>query len=262
MGGIGICLTILLFSLVLINFDIDLKLAGLIFLLFSLTLLGFIDDFIKTSRRENLGLKAWQKISGQVLAAIGFSVFLFLSGHHTGAPGILSNPFIYYPFIILVILATTNSVNLTDGLDGLAASTLTVAFLAFGILGYRLEALDPAVISMVAAGATLAFLKFNYHPAEVFMGDVGSFGLGGLLAAIAILLHKEFILIIIGGVYVAEALSVILQVAAYKTFSLRIFRMSPLHHHFELLGFSETYIVLGFLLSSILFAVFGVWIGA
>ncbi len=262
MGGIGIFITIIIFTLVLINVDMNLKLLGLIVLFTLLTILGFMDDFIKTTRRENQGLRGWQKILGQSLSAIVFLVFLFISGHHHEAWGIFSNPYIYYPFLLLVILATTNAVNLTDGLDGLASSTLTVAYMAFAILAFKLDQMDIAIISIVAAGTTLAFLKFNFHPAEIFMGDVGSVGLGGLLAGIAILLHKEFILIIIGGVFVVEALSVILQVVSYKTFGVRMFRMSPLHHHFELLGFSEVPILLGFLIISILFAIFGIWLGA
>jgi len=262
MGGIGIVVTIIVITLVLINIDMDLKLFGLFLLFLGLSALGFIDDLIKWIRRQNQGLRGWQKILGQCIVAIAFSVFLFISGHHVEANGLLSQPLVYYPFILFVIIATTNSVNLTDGLDGLAAATLTVAFLAFAILAFRLEIVDPAIISMVAAGSTLAFLKFNFYPAQVFMGDVGLVGLGGLLAGIAILLHKEFILVVIGGVFVAEAFSVILQVALFKTFGVRVFRMSPLHHHFELLGFSEISIVFGFWIFSILFGCLGVWLGA
>ena len=262
MGGIGIVLTIVVFTLILINVDIDLKLLGLFILFLGLSVLGFSDDLIKTIRRENQGLRGWQKIAGQTVIGAIFCTFLYFSGHHIEVWWPLSQPFVYYPFVILVILATTNSVNLTDGLDGLAAGALTAAFFAFGVLAFRLDSIDLAILSMVAAGVVLAFLKFNFHPADIFMGDVGSVSLSGLLAGIAILLHKEFILILIGGVFVAEALSVILQVLSYKIFGVRIFRMSPLHHHFELLGFSEVKIVLGFWIFSIAFGFLGAWLGA
>ncbi len=159
---------------------------------------------------------------------------------------------------MLVIVGTSNAVNLTDGLDGLAGGVLSIAFIAFGIIAFRLQFMNEALISMVAAGAMLSFLRFNFYRAQVFMGDVGSLALGALLSGIAVLLHKELLLIVIGGIFVIEALSVILQVLSFKLFKRRIFRMSPIHHHFELLGISEPTIVVSFCIVAAVLAGLGI----
>ncbi|MCX5726246.1 MAG: phospho-N-acetylmuramoyl-pentapeptide-transferase [Candidatus Saganbacteria bacterium] len=266
MGGIAIILTILTFSLILLNVEIDIKYAGLMILMLGYALTGFVDDYIKIKRKANQGLEGRQKIFLQMLFALIFGVFLILSSHHESVGGILkilyfNSPILYLPLVMLICVATSNSVNLTDGLDGLAAGCLFVSFLAFALMSYKFDLMNEAIISMAAAGATLAFLPFNFIKAHVFMGDVGSLSLGGLLAGIAILLHKELLLIIVGGVFVAETLSVIIQVASFKIFHKRVFKMSPLHHHFELLGFPETTIVVCFWLAAAIFASFGAWIG-
>lgn len=266
MGGIAIVLTVLVFTLILLNMDIDIRYIGLLILMLGYAFLGFLDDYIKIKRRANQGLQGKHKIFLQIFFALIFGVFLIYSSHHEGVGGILkflyfSSPILYLPFITLVCIATANSVNLTDGLDGLAPGILIIVFLAFAILAYKLGLTNEAVISMIAAGGTLAFLPFNFIKAQVFMGDVGSLGLGGLLAGIAILTHKELLLIIIGGVFVAETLSVIIQVASYKLFKRRIFKMSPLHHHFELMNIPESTIVVSFWLAAAVLASLGAWLG-
>jgi phospho-N-acetylmuramoyl-pentapeptide-transferase len=265
MGGISILLTIIIFSVILLNIDIDLKYFALILLLLAYSALGFIDDMIKIQKRQNEGLTGGQKLFWQFLFAAIFASILVWRGHNNGVDGILrivyfNLPWIYLPFTCLIVVGTANAANLTDGLDGLAASILGIAFAAFAVIAYNLQANDPGIICAAASGATLAFLWFNIYPAEVFMGDVGSLGLGALLAGAAIILHKELVLMVIGGVLLIEALSVIAQVSFYKAFKRRIFKMAPLHHHFELLGISEPLVVLLFVIFGIIFAVTGVWI--
>jgi phospho-N-acetylmuramoyl-pentapeptide-transferase len=264
MGGISILLTILVFTVILLNIDIDPKYFGLIFLFLAYSALGFADDLIKIRKRQNEGLTGRQKLFWQFIFAAIFASILIWKGHSSSVDGILkllyfNLPWLYFPFICFVVVGTSNAVNLSDGLDGLAASTLAIAFTAFAAISYNLQANDPGIICAAAAGATLAFLWFNVYPAEIFMGDIGSLGLGALLSGVAVILHKELALIIVGGVFFIEALSVIAQVLSYKAFKRRIFRMAPLHHHFELLGMSEPLVVILSMIFGIIFAVAGVW---
>lgn len=264
MGGLPIILTIIIFTIVLINIDIELKYFALIMLFLGFGGIGFFDDMLKIRRRQNLGLTARQKFTWQFVFAIIFTAVLMYQGHHDNVSGIMqflhfNNPLLYFPFVVLVIVGGSNAVNLTDGLDGLAASTLFIAFSAMAVISYNMQLADPGIIAATAAGAALAFLWFNIYPAEVFMGDVGSMSLGALLSGLAVLLHKELAFVIIGGVFVLEALSVIIQVGTFKLFHKKIFRMSPLHHHFELLGISEPLVVLMFALAALVFAALGVW---
>jgi len=265
MGGIPILITILLFVIILINIDIDMKYFALILLFLGFSVLGFIDDVIKIRNRQNEGLTGRQKLILQFLFAAIFSAILILKGHHNQVTGLLKvlyfdSPWLYFPFSCFVIVGGANAVNLTDGLDGLAASTLAIAFAAFAIISYNLQFMDPGIISAAAAGAVVSFLWFNIYPAEVFMGDVGSMGLGALISGLAILLHMELVFAIIGGVFLIEAMTVILQVSFYKMFKRRIFRMTPLHHHFELLGVPEPLVVLIFAILGVLFAAAGIWV--
>lgn len=264
MGGIPIILIIILFVVILINIDVNMKYFALVLLFLAFSLLGLADDLIKIKKRHNQGLTTTQKLVWQTVFAAIFAAILVWKGHNSSVHGVLKAlffdlPYIYFPFTCFVVVGGANAVNLTDGLDGLVAITLAVAFAAFAFISYNLQLMDPGIISATAAGATLAFLWFNIYPAEVFMGDVGSMGLGALLSGLAIILHKELALAIIGGVFLIEALSVIIQVSSYKIFKRRVFRMTPIHHHFELLGISEPIIVLIFAAFGILFAVAGIW---
>ncbi len=178
----------------------------------------------------------------------------------------------YVPFSVLVLVGATNAVNLTDGLDGLAISVFAVAAAAFTALCYvsthavfsnylQMVRLTPAAAELTIfcgslVGASLGFLWYNSYPAEIFMGDVGSLGLGGALGTVALLIKQEFLLVIVGGVFVLEALSVIIQVGSFKTTGRRVFRMAPLHHHFELVGWSEPKVITRFLIVAIIFALF------
>lgn len=229
-------------------------------------LIGFLDDFIKVVLKRNLGLTATQKLFLQLLLAL--TVFLFLQRMQhpftVTVPGVgweVDLGWAYFLLLILINLATTNAVNLTDGLDGLLAGTSAIAFAAYAIIAWVYMKPEVAIFSCAMMGAVLGFLVFNAHPAKVFMGDTGSLAVGGALAAIAVLTKTELLLIVIGGVFVIEALSVIIQVVSYKTRKKRVFRMSPIHHHFELSGWSEWRVVVTFWLVGFLFAGFGLYLG-
>ncbi len=220
-------------------------------------LIGLLDDSLKILRRHNLGLTARQKLMLQVLVVILFYLVLYVRGWHFGLRMPLSGAtvqmgFLYLPFLAFLMVGTANAVNITDGLDGLAAGTTAIAFSAYAVLAWLESRWDVSVFSVAMVGALLGFLVFNRHPARVFMGDTGSLALGGALAAVAVLTRSELWLILIGGVFVIEALSVIIQVVSYQSFGRRVFRMSPLHHHFELAGWSEWRVVASFWLVSAL----------
>ncbi|MDU2066524.1 MAG: phospho-N-acetylmuramoyl-pentapeptide-transferase, partial [Sporomusaceae bacterium] len=161
----------------------------------------------------------------------------------------------YYVLIFLVLVGTTNAVNLTDGLDGLAAGTTVIAAAAYAFICYYFFEISLAAFALAVAGACLGFLKYNAHPAKVFMGDTGSLALGGALAAMAVMTKTEFLLVLVGGVYVIETLSVMIQVASFKTTGRRVFKMSPIHHHFELSGWSEQKVVTVFWTAGLIFSV-------
>ncbi|HYE74308.1 MAG TPA: phospho-N-acetylmuramoyl-pentapeptide-transferase, partial [Blastocatellia bacterium] len=245
----------------------------------SYSVIGFLDDYIKVVKKRSLGLTGKQKLIGQFASALIIGLLLF---NFTDYSLVLSVPFfknfqpalpvaIYMAFIMLVIVFSSNAVNLTDGLDGLAISVTVVAASALTALVYvtgharfadylDLQHLpgvwELTIIGGALVGASLGFLWFNAPPAEVFMGDVGSLGIGGTLGTIAVIIKQEIVLFFIGGVFVIEALSVMLQVASFKLTRKRIFKMSPLHHHFELMGWKESKIVFRFLIVALLFALF------
>jgi phospho-N-acetylmuramoyl-pentapeptide-transferase len=222
-------------------------------------LVGFLDDYIKIVFKRSLGLTAKQKLFGQLLFSAIFCYFLYRMDHSTivGVPGTdwsIDLGWSYYLLVVIMFLGSTNAVNFTDGLDGLLSGTSALAFGAFAVIA--LEATQPqaAVFSAAVVGAVLGFLVYNAHPAKIFMGDTGSLGLGGGIAAVAILTKTELLLIVIGGVFVLEMLSVIIQVASFKTRGKRVFKMSPIHHHFELSGWSEWRVVTTFWFVGLLLA--------
>jgi phospho-N-acetylmuramoyl-pentapeptide-transferase len=227
-------------------------------------LVGFLDDYIKIVFKRSLGLTALQKLLGQLLFSVIVCALLYRMNHSTeiAVPGTdwgFDLGWFYYPFVIIIMFAASNSVNFTDGLDGLLAGTSAIAFGAFTIVALQTSAYESAVFSAAMVGAVLGFLVYNAHPAKVFMGDMGSLGIGGGIAAVAVLTKTELLLILIGGVFVIEMLSVILQVSSFKLRGKRIFRMSPIHHHFELLGWSEWKVVSVFWLAGLVLAAAGLW---
>ena len=212
--------------------------------------IGFIDDFIKVSKKHNLGLRAWQKLVLQFAAALAIAIY----AAWTPAIGTeLVVPFMgttvdfgiwYVPFTFFAVVAVTNAVNLTDGLDGLASGVTAIVCIFFLAMAVALNQVSTAVFSGAVIGACLGFLRYNSNPAEIFMGDTGSMALGGAVIVMAIITRMQIFVLIAGLLYVIEALSVVIQVGYFKlTHGKRIFKMAPIHHHFELKGWSETRVV-------------------
>ncbi len=244
--------------------------------------IGFVDDYLKVTRHSHRGLFARYKFFAQLVVALG--VGLALMALTTENPPLYNTrlifPFFknwipdlgwfYAIFAIVVLVGSSNAVNLTDGLDGLAISVFAVAAGAFTALAYvvghracseylllvRFPTSELTIFCGALVGASLGFLWWNAHPAEIFMGDVGSLALGGALGTVAILIKQELLLPIVGGIFVLEALSVIIQVGSFKLTGKRVFRMAPLHHHFELIGWQEPKIITRFLIAAIVFALF------
>lgn len=226
-------------------------------------LIGLVDDYLKTAKKRSLGLRARDKLIAQFLVSLGFS---YAAVKYAGLPTTVGIPltnitlelsWVYPLFVYLVIAATTNTVNLTDGLDGLAAGTVAISTMALAAIAFREKMPDIAFFGASIAGASAGFLWWNSNPARIFMGDTGSLSLGGAIAAIAILTKTELFLPLIGGIYVLEGLSVILQVISFRLFKKRIFKMAPIHHHFEMLGWSETQVVIRFWILAGFFSAFG-----
>ena len=266
MGGVMILIAVIAATLIFAHRNYSLAVWALLFtVLFGLV--GFLDDFIKIVKKRSLGLRAWQKIAAQFLLSLGFAIALYF--HPSVGSTIwltkLDLGIFYIPYAMFVIIAAVNSVNLIDGLDGLSSSVTAVYSLASGVmlvlyvLTFPTESLEPnvavaasdtlgglsglSVFAFAVAGACMGFLMHNTYPAKVFMGDLGAFTLGGAVAAMALLSRTSLLLPLMGVLYVATSLSVILQVGSYKLRHKRIFRMAPLHHHFELGGTPETKIV-------------------
>ncbi len=282
MGGVLIIAAVLLSSLLWARPDsmfVGLSLGALVLL----GGVGFMDDYLKVVRKQSKGLSAKQKLGGQILLGVTAALILYFHPDTRGTAGKLLLPFYKFPVIenmglaslvlaSLVIVGSSNAVNLTDGLDGLAIGcTITVAFVYAAIayvvsnakfaaylqLDHIPNAGELTVVCSALLGASMGFLWFNCYPARVFMGDTGSLALGGILGVVSLCLKQEFLLVVVGGVFVMEALSVILQVGSFKLTGKRIFAMAPLHHHFELKGWSETTVVVRFWIISILFALVG-----
>ena len=279
MGGILINIAILIPTLLWADV-LNPYIWIVLFVTFAYGAIGFIDDYRKLVKRHNLGLTARQKFTMQFLVALAAGLAIaYLPSIHNNYSTVLTFPFfktlhlnlgfLYIPFIMLVIVGASNAVNLTDGLDGLAIGTTLIAAVAYTILTYAAgnfrvadylriawvpQTGELAVFCGAMVGASLGFLWFNAHPAEIFMGDVGSLALGGAIGCLAVMIKQEILLVFVGGLFVVEAASVILQVASFKLTGRRIFKMSPLHHHFELAGWRETKVVVRFWIIAIIFA--------
>ncbi len=242
----------------------DIRLWAGLFVAFAFGFVGFVDDYIKVVKKQNLGLKPKQKLIMQLLIAIAYLACIYLAGDHST---IIPIPFIgqidlglfYYPLMVLVMLGTVNAVNLTDGVDGLASSVTFVVGLAFILICSMLSAANMSLLAVALASGCLGFLVWNFHPAKVFMGDTGSMFLGGAVVALAFGVGNPLLLVLVGIIYLAEAGSVILQVISFKTTGKRIFKMSPIHHHFEMSGWKENKIVFVFSAVTILFGALAVW---
>lgn len=261
MGGLIFLLVTVIVCLVFSK-DKDMLLVLASTLLFGL--IGFADDYIKIVKKRSLGLRAWQKIVAQLFVALLLT--LVTSGVNQVGTSILI-PFtgkfldlgiMYMPFIIFIIIGTVNSVNLTDGLDGLAGGVTVVVMAFFSVVALVSKNEGILVFTGALIGALLGFLRFNSHPAQVFMGDTGSLALGGAVASLAVITRLPIFLLIIGAIYVAETVSVIIQVLYFKaTKGKRFFKMTPLHHHFELSGWAESKVVSVFIIAAIILCLIG-----
>ncbi len=227
-------------------------------------LLGFADDFLKVVLKRSLGVKARTKFLVQILLGLVLAWAVFALHQETTAlipfAGLRVDLGIYYyALVVFILVAFTNAVNLTDGLDGLASGLMLVVAAAFVLIAWMTGHDTAAIFAGALGGSCLGFLYFNHYPARVFMGDTGSLALGGALATLSVLTHAELILFILGGVFVLETLSVIIQVISYQLTGKRVFRMSPLHHHFELSGWKETRVVHWFWMLGLCCAILGFW---
>ncbi|MFA5104344.1 MAG: phospho-N-acetylmuramoyl-pentapeptide-transferase [Candidatus Margulisiibacteriota bacterium] len=245
-GGIAVMLSFLI--AVLIFVDLDAKTLTLVLTAIGFSLIGLADDLLKVTSGKNEGLLPVHKMGAQIFLSLVFGTVLLLNFHDMTASGLLKTlyfdlPWFYLPLIAFMMVGFSNATNLTDGLDGLLGGTALIAFTSFAILSYNAAQYDVFGMCLAMIGALAGFLILNFNPAKIFMGDVGSLGAGALLAGVAVILHKELLLVLIGGIFVIETLSVIAQVTSYKLFKKRIFKMSPLHHHFELSGMGERKIV-------------------
>ncbi|WP_208558870.1 phospho-N-acetylmuramoyl-pentapeptide-transferase [Marinilactibacillus kalidii] len=260
MGGVSIILaasaTVLLASLFL-----NIITTGTLLLVFILVfygLIGFLDDYIKVIMKRNLGLTSLQKLVGQILGGIVFFIGLSLLNYPTVITlpvlGSIELGWFYGLFVLFWLVGFSNATNLTDGIDGLMASTGMIAYLAYAIIAVFQEQYDIMVFALAVFGGLFGFFLFNKKPAKIFMGDVGSLALGAGLAGISILLNQEWSLLLIGFIFVCETASVMLQVGSFKLRGKRIFKMSPIHHHFEMVGWSEWKLVGVFSLISVVMA--------
>lgn len=282
MGGLMICVSVVVSSVLWAAPNVYVYTALVIYL--GLTVIGFLDDYLKVSRASSDGLPGRWKLCGQA-ALTGIALLMLLSFPESSAKMrelwvpfykdvvMTETPLILLvPFLFLILSGSSNAINLTDGVDGLAIGCTVTVALAYAIMAYAAGNIiiseylfisyipgagELTVVCSALLGASLAFLWYNSHPAEVFMGDTGSLALGGLIGMIAFMVHQPLTLIIVGGIFVMEAGSVILQVASFKSRGKRIFRMSPIHHHFELKGWHENKVVIRFWILSLIFAMAG-----
>ncbi|MCI8670758.1 MAG: phospho-N-acetylmuramoyl-pentapeptide-transferase [Bacilli bacterium] len=276
MGGlIFIIPTLIALFLLYINGSIEIthSLIILIFVFVSYAILGFVDDYLKIKFHNNKGLTIVSKLLVQMLIALIFFYIFMSNGGKSDL--VITSLGINIPlgwtfglFILFLLVGTSNAVNITDGLDGLAGGLSAIAFFAFGIIawntGWLVGYQEIAIFSFVLAGSLLGFLVFNAHPAKVFMGDLGSLSLGAALATIAILTRHELSLALIGGIFVIETLSSLIQIIAIRKFNKKVFKRAPLHHHFEVVGLNEQDIVRYFWVAGLILAMaaitYGVWL--
>lgn len=242
------------------------KILPLIFVTIGFGLIGFIDDYIKVVKKRKDGLYVKQKTLGLLIIATAFSVYLAYFtdlGVQVRIPfiGVINSVWFFIPFTIVYLYAVTNAVNLTDGLDGLLSGITLIIMVFFTVIAMTQSEWNYIkVFAAITAAGCLGFLAFNLHPAKVFMGDTGSLALGGAVGAIMVMMKIPFLVFIVGAIYVLEALSVVIQVASFKTRGKRVFKMAPIHHHFELIGWKETKVVFVFWFVTLALCFLGLWI--
>lgn len=249
MGGIAflISTTITLVVFAVYKGWFNTTVISLVLVFAAFGIVGFLDDFIKLIRQQNEGLTSKQKFVAQLIFSFLAMLLLYSGGYAPSLPilfiGTITNYFVYTLFGVLWMTGFSNAVNLTDGLDGLVAGTASIALSAYAFIAYQQSRFEVLFFCVALIGGLIGFFLFNKKPAKIFMGDVGSLAIGGVLALVSMLLHVEWSLLLIGLIFVVETASVILQVGSYKIRKKRIFKMSPLHHHFEMSGWSEWKVV-------------------
>ncbi|MGL9748237.1 phospho-N-acetylmuramoyl-pentapeptide-transferase [Enterococcus sp. DIV0170] len=244
MGGLGFLAAAVITSIwfSLWTQQMTTSLLILVFVLLLYGIIGFLDDFIKLAKKQNEGLTSKQKFIAQVVVAIVFYLIYRMEGYPNTLNffGIdLPLNIVYGLFVIFWLVGFSNAVNLTDGIDGLVSGLGTISFATYGIIAWNQQQYEVLIVCLALMGGLVGFFPYNRKPAKIFMGDVGSLALGGLLAAVSIVLHQEWTLLLVGLVYIFETASVIIQVTSFKMTGKRVFKMSPLHHHFEMSGWSE-----------------------
>lgn len=244
MGGLGFLaaavITAIWFSLWTNKMTTSLLILVFVLLLYGI--IGFLDDFIKLAKKQNEGLTSSQKFIAQVVVAIIFYLIYRTEGYPNTLNffGIeLPINILYGLFVVFWLVGFSNAVNLTDGIDGLVSGLGTISFATYGIIAWKQQQYEVIIVCLSVMGGLVGFFPYNKKPAKIFMGDVGSLALGGLLAAVSIILHQEWTLLLVGLIYIFETASVIIQVTSFKLTGKRVFKMSPLHHHFEMSGWSE-----------------------
>lgn len=261
MGGIIFIIATCITMLIIVRNPNDEAMVAL-YSLVAFGVIGLIDDSLKIIKKKNEGLKSYQKM---ILLVVVSSFLGYYASNKIGTdimiPFLTSKTFnlgmLFIPFIVVYFAAVTNAVNLTDGLDGLASSITLLVMTFFALVSFGMGYYTLSIFCGILAGALLGFLRYNSYPAQIFMGDTGSLALGGALGAIAMILKLELLVIIVGGIYVVETLSVIIQVASFKLTGKRVFKMSPLHHHFELSGWHESKIVAVFSITTVVLCLIG-----
>lgn len=260
MGGVMFILSTTIVMLIMSDSFTDKGMIAL-YSLIAFGFIGFLDDMLKILKKQSEGLKAWQKMILLLAFAGALSYYGYLNFAHE-----IAIPFtaikiplgvFYIPFIVIVYAATTNAVNLTDGLDGLASTVSVLVLTFFAVVSFMMKEYSLAIFCVALISGLIGFLKFNAYPAKVFMGDTGSLAIGGAIATIAIILEQPLVLFIVGAIYVIETLSVIIQVTSFKLTGKRVFKMAPIHHHFEQCGWNEVKIVTVFSIITVLLCVIG-----
>lgn len=257
MGGLIFIVAFLIPVALTLTFDLA-KVAYVALAVLAFGAIGFLDDYLKVVKKHNEGLKAKQKFSLQFIMSLAFTVYALIWGTEIYIPfldGLVDIGWLYAPLLIIMYVAIDNAVNLTDGLDGLAATITALVSIFFIIMGIKQQNEVVVMLSSAMAGGLIAYLKFNWYPAKVFMGDTGSLALGGYVGAMAVLLKMPLFIPLFGLIYFIETLSVMIQVGVYKKTKKRVFKMAPIHHHFEMMGWNEVKIVTRFSILTIIMCV-------
>ena len=269
MGGLIFVIPTVLITAALVltdKIEFTSNLMIILFVFIGYAFIGFLDDFLSIKRRNNEGLTTYQKLFLQLIIAL---VFFYLYMKNGGSTALYSSTlginiemgWLYGVFLLFILIGASNAVNITDGLDGLAGGLSAIAFIAFGLISIAVGFQEIGIFSFVLLGSLMGYLIFNTHPAKIIMGDTGSLALGAVMAAVAILTHREITLLVVASVFVVETLSVILQIVWMFLFHKKLFMMTPLHHHFEKLGWCETDIVKLFWVIGLILTMAGVYFG-